>query len=149
MDFSEPYLTQVFRNRISNGYEKAINGVSENSDIFDVVYIEKDGFSMRYYNQKIMLPKFRNFVVESASFAFHLEVIVRHLHYYNYTPNWKYFGLFHRYKYNGSSIQNKVRLFLRRYKNSRNLSIRARINSSDFGLSTCVCPSSGCKLKSR
>ena len=102
---------------------------------------------MRYFNQKIMLPKFRNFVVEGASFAIHLEIRVSHLNYNLRDPSYKSFGLFHRYKYNGNSIQNKVLLYLRRYKKERNLSIRRKIAGNDEQIGTCVCPSTACKLK--
>lgn len=59
IDFTEPEHTQYFKNRISSGYESAMRGKNNHSDIHDFWFNPVNYFCQRHWAQYIQLPKFQ------------------------------------------------------------------------------------------
>lgn len=115
IDFNDPQITQMFRNRVSSGpgMSTALNGAYNTSDYQDLQYNDEFKWHSTYPFQKISLPKAQDFPVEKVSFAFHIRFQLVNIN--TFFMDTVSFCLLHRYKISGPTLTSKYQLQLIKY----------------------------------
>lgn len=129
LTFNEHQFSQKFSNLIENEYTYSINGSDEFQDPYDLYFDEKKGWTTRYWNQKISLPKFNEEIVERVNFGIHIDIRVVRVNKLirGYTNE----GVFHRYKFDGTgAIIDKIKIGFIKYNFDTSLELYVNIGGS-------------------
>ena len=131
LDFQEPEFSQIFKNKLSNQYEGAINGKTNFPDPFDIEYDQKKGWTAKHWIQKISLPKFQEDIVERINFGIHFDLKFTKVN--KIIRGYTYQGLFHRYKYDaGGNIITKIKVGFIKYNFDTSLEIFVTIGNTEI-----------------
>jgi hypothetical protein len=77
LDFTDPEVSQVFKNRANNSYVDAVNGFSNHSDFQDLQFNFVQGFIMRKGGQMITIPRFTFYEDMDVNFVYILKIKMR------------------------------------------------------------------------